>query len=413
MIKAEQDRLYPKLPDILSISMVTISVFILCYSFLVPVVPILAFLGMWLPLALYKRQFILKPSKDMALMLAFPFTCFISFLWSDYTGRSLYTGTQFLTMAMCLVIMTRIVRYKSYIQGLSCGISLVLMASLTYAVATLGSSIGALPVSGLFGSKNQLGFVAVVGVLIALLVLFGDFPRLRKVFLGIGTLLLCLISLSLSHSITSIISILFTLGLLMGAWLITRFPIKARGIIVFLILLLISTVSFTIYALDIKPIEAILTAAGKDPTLTGRTYLWEEGINHALNNPVLGHGYDAFWVPFNPPAEKYWDEFGIPGQTGFNFHNLYVETFVTFGGLGLIIICSVILYLVLNGFYLILRDGLNIQTSLFFGLSSLMLARSFSEVEFFGPFGLSTLIIYTMVIRISSYKNQRDILSSN
>jgi len=43
-------------------------------------------------------------------------------------------------------------------------------------------------------------------------------------------------------------------------------------------------------------VALVLEAADKDPTLTGRTDLWELAQGFFAQAPILGHGYDGFWT---------------------------------------------------------------------------------------------------------------------
>jgi exopolysaccharide production protein ExoQ len=75
----------------------------------------------------------------------------------------------------------------------------------------------------------------------------------------------------------------------------------------------------------------------KDPTLTGRTYLWQRAADFIAEKPVLGTGFNAFWVQGNPDAEGMWRFAGIGDRMGFNFHNTMIEMLVNVGWLGVIL----------------------------------------------------------------------------
>jgi exopolysaccharide production protein ExoQ len=74
----------------------------------------------------------------------------------------------------------------------------------------------------------------------------------------------------------------------------------------------------------------------KDPTLTGRTYLWYRAADLIHEHPWLGRGYDAFWIQGDVDSEGLWRYFGIQERGGFTFHNTAVELLVTLGWAGLI-----------------------------------------------------------------------------
>jgi exopolysaccharide production protein ExoQ len=81
--------------------------------------------------------------------------------------------------------------------------------------------------------------------------------------------------------------------------------------------------------------DFILTTTGKDATLTGRTDLWTVALEEWAKHPILGQGYQAFWVVGNPMAEQLWDDFGITAKIGFNFHNTWLSNVVEIGIVGI------------------------------------------------------------------------------
>jgi exopolysaccharide production protein ExoQ len=48
--------------------------------------------------------------------------------------------------------------------------------------------------------------------------------------------------------------------------------------------------------------EVVLTALGKDPTLTGRTALWQAVWSSIMERPWVGYGYGAFWTGWQGPS---------------------------------------------------------------------------------------------------------------
>ena len=96
-------------------------------------------------------------------------------------------------------------------------------------------------------------------------------------------------------------------------------------------------------ALNLGLMDFILGIFGKDSTLTGRTYLWEQGWNAAQKSPILGVGYAAYWVQGFAEAERLWNEFYITTRTGFHFHNTYIEALVELGFVGVALISLIML----------------------------------------------------------------------
>ena len=68
---------------------------------------------------------------------------------------------------------------------------------------------------------------------------------------------------------------------------------------------------------------------GRDPTLTGRTELWEKLLNMGTD-PIIGVGYESFWLGKRLDAmwALYWWQ---PNQA----HNGYIEVYLNFGFVGI------------------------------------------------------------------------------
>jgi exopolysaccharide production protein ExoQ len=90
-------------------------------------------------------------------------------------------------------------------------------------------------------------------------------------------------------------------------------------------------------------IEIGASVFDKDPTLTGRTYLWYRAADLIQEKPMLGRGYYAFWLQGNIDAEGLWRYFGIQERGGFTFHNTLVDILVTLGWVGALVIAATLL----------------------------------------------------------------------
>ena len=80
--------------------------------------------------------------------------------------------------------------------------------------------------------------------------------------------------------------------------------------------------------------DMLITALGREATLTGRMELWEDVLSFNIN-PVVGVGFESFWL--GPRAEwlanKHWWR---PNQA----HNGYLETYLNLGTLGVILLAA-------------------------------------------------------------------------
>jgi len=131
----------------------------------------------------------------------------------------------------------------------------------------------------------------------------------------------------------------------------------------------------------------------KDPTLTGRTYLWHRAGDLIREKPMLGRGFDAFWVQGNIDAEGLWRYFGIEERGGFTFHNTAVELLVTLGWTGLILTAAVAL---IGAVFLVRKfvERPSIALVCWISLFLYQFARTPIETIGIAPFYFSTVLAF-------------------
>jgi O-antigen ligase len=78
--------------------------------------------------------------------------------------------------------------------------------------------------------------------------------------------------------------------------------------------------------------EAVIEGVGRDTTLTGRTEIWSTALG-LVSNPVLGAGFETFWLGNRLLAM--WAAFPVflPNQA----HNGYIEMYLNLGAVGLVL----------------------------------------------------------------------------
>ena len=140
----------------------------------------------------------------------------------------------------------------------------------------------------------MIGLFSEVGILASLINLFIKQRVIWKFVYAVMPLGICMVSLYLSKSASSVLTLVLTLAVVVVAACIAKLPRVMR---------MITLIGVTVLALLVAAVGAmydaqdlILHSMGKDHTLTGRTYLWEQGMKNGMLYPVLGHGYQAFWV---------------------------------------------------------------------------------------------------------------------
>ncbi len=378
---------------------VAISFFVFAYSSRFGQISILAYYGVWfLPVLVDYRRALGSYGKYLWIF-SFALFCFVSAFWSPAFGVSLRTAIQYLTHVVCALIAMRIVSADNLCKGAMIGVGLVLIYSILFGNYLFDSMDGTFGFVGAFSSKNQLGFFASLGIFFcyASLLVF----RLRGLWLPvIGVVaLLAAYCLSASQSATSVITTIGIVALCIGMQSFMVFSPKHRRM--FFAAAVVMGVGAVAGALQFGAMDAILGVFGKDSTLTGRTYLWQQGIAIAQQSPYFGIGYQGFWVPGFADAERLWDDFGITGKSGFHFHNTYIETTVETGIAGVLLLIFVLLTMLTGHLKRLLTYNSAPDSLLLFGISALLLIRSFVEIDIINPYQVGSFLFYFTAGRLA------------
>ena len=393
------------LPEVPATAMVALTTIIVAHSNLIGFIAIIAFYLLWLPQIFLRPRLILnKPGISLFILLP-SLICTYSFFWSQVPQRSLYFGLQFVSMVICSIIIARCCSINSLVRGLVIGSALILVASISSGHYHQDYFTGELSLFGYFGSKNQVGLYADISILSSLLILFNG-TKPEKFFLALPAIAISCIALVLCRSAGSLAALLLTIAAFTALFAFTKLksPLRQITFAFMLLSIIIATIFIHVHSVDLS--GAALNSMGKDSTLTGRTYLWGEGIKAALQRPILGYGYSAFWAPGMPLAERYWAEFGIPDRTGFHFHNLLIQTQVDIGIFGLISIIGILIGNLFGAIRHCLRNGLTYVGGYTFIVATLFGIRCFVEVDFLGQYNTGTLMVFSVLPILSVYASR-------
>ena len=179
------------------------------------------------------------------------------------------------------------------------GIAAVLSVVFSVALPAYGvhSDVHAGAWRGIYPQKNTLGQVMVLGTVV-FMVLRPSLGRWRWV--GTCGAALCAALVLASTSKTALV-VLASMGLLAVLFRSLRWHFTLA--VPFLIACVMVGGSTALW-LAAKA-EGLLTAMGKDPTLTGRTPMWGVVWEMITRRAALGYGYSAFWMPGpNSPARE-------------------------------------------------------------------------------------------------------------
>jgi exopolysaccharide production protein ExoQ len=377
---------------------VAISVFAFAYSTNFGKILILAYYAVWLPLILVDYRRLSRHLSSAWLPLLFAaYICF-SVFWSHAPSITARAAIQYLSHILCAYIAARTISVRTLIVGSLIGIFFVLLYSLRVGGYAYDSFDETYNFVGAFGSKNQVGFFGSLGIFFYI-VFLAFFRRDRISLIWTAPIgLLSAYMLVIAHSATSMASLPAALGIV--AMLAMSKVLSRRYRRVLFAVGACALVGGVMAALNLGLLDFVLGIFGKDSTLTGRTYLWEQGWHAAQQFPILGYGYAAYWVQGFAEAERLWAEFFITTRTGFHFHNTYIETLVELGFVGVTLISLVIL----RAFYghlsnVIFRDW-RVDSVVLAGAVGLMLIRSFFEVEILGPYFMASFVVYYSLFQL-------------
>lgn len=127
------------------------------------------------------------------------------------------------------------------------------------------------------------------------------------------------------NSMTSICA----LSMASGVMLLSSKPAFRRRIAL-VHLLVAGALLSTMYALFFQSSGDLIQSLGRNPTLTGRTDIWNLVLSMP-NNRLLGVGYESFWL--GARLQKVWNT--IQGLRLNESHNGYIEVLITLGWIGL------------------------------------------------------------------------------
>jgi exopolysaccharide production protein ExoQ len=151
-----------------------------------------------------------------------------------------------------------------------------------------------------------------------------------------------------------------------------------------------------ILQLDLK--EELLTALGKDSTLTGRTYLWEIAQRIMAERPLTGMGGEGFWRPEFGQANSIVQYFDYERFTGFSFHNSYYENGVNYGYPGFYATIFLATWGVVSTALTWLRNQ-TIVNATFLVFACAIVLRTNSEIDLCGEFSGTAVILFIAASR--------------
>ena len=276
------------------------------------------------------KLFVYVATRDKLLLLLVVLAM-ISVLWSFDPGFTIRRS--FALVGTTLIGIYFAMRYSlgEQLRLLAWAFGIAALLSLLFALAVPSIGISSKVESpgawlGIFDHKNTLGSRMALGALVFLLVGLST-RRYRKLAWASLGLSVGLILLSASQS--SLV-IFLTLPFLLGVYSMLRRP-YTLAVPLSITLMLLGGSAATWLLINL---ETVLTALGRDVTLTGRTELWDAVWEMIWRSPWLGYGYNAFWMGWEGPSASVWI---ATGARHLHSHNGFLDLWLELGLVGIVV----------------------------------------------------------------------------
>lgn len=261
----------------------------------------------------------------------------LSVLWSTDPGLTLRRSFAFLATSALGVYLAARFETRTLLKILAVTFGMIAVLSALFAVALphlgldRGDHAGAW--RGVYNQKNNLAQMMALGTIVFLLL---RRQLMKRRWVAVAGAALCGGVMVMTTSATAPAMVLVLVAMVP----VLR-TVRYRSHVI------VPTMAATVAAVGIAAAlffrfrDEILVAIGKDPTLTGRTPMWEAVLDMVERRPFLGYGYSAFWTDREGPAGEVWRAIG---WTTPNAHSGYLDLLLQLGliGMGIFLIGALV-----------------------------------------------------------------------
>ncbi|WP_192497218.1 O-antigen ligase family protein [Gulosibacter chungangensis] len=275
----------------------------------------------------------------IGLPLALALFATTSVLWASNQTASVSGAFSLILYTVLAVHIVASIDIERAVLGISTGFKCIITASLATAVLSPSAAFvndayqgGAF--EGIATHRNFMGY------LLCLAALFFAYQAATRTTSRFRSALWFIVSFGMVLWTQSVTSAVMTILWSVVLWLtlrILRAPSKWQGIKVSS-LILAATTAGIIAMLNFTDIAMQL---GRDPTLTGRTRIWDAAITYVQSNPLIGEGWASVWGPDDPAGQAISSAIGF---RAFHAHNGYLNTALQVGwiGLGILLLALIV-----------------------------------------------------------------------
>jgi O-antigen ligase len=242
-----------------------------------------------------RRQLVLRVAGRMKLITAFPLLALLLFPVSQQATRTissalvLYGGVLLMYYIAATHTLDQVLEQLLVLGIVTISSSIVFAVALPqYGLDNMGGHATAW--KGVFSAKNALGDLALFFLTVA--VSYRGRNSLLRVLRALQ-ILSCFVAIAFSQAATAWLLTAVYVAYLAVMKSLHRFRKRDYVVIAaaMLTLFLLAAADTVIFRPDF-----MLTLLGKDSSLTGRTQIWAAVLHAISQRPVLGYGYQAFWL---------------------------------------------------------------------------------------------------------------------
>jgi O-antigen ligase len=244
--------------------------------------------------AMQRQKAVLKLGMRMKLITGFPLLALLLAPLSQMPTRTISSGGLLLGGVLLLCYIMSRYSFDQMLEIMLVLGTATMVASIVFALALpqygldlMGGHADAW--KGIFNAKNYLGNMALFFLTMA--VSYCGRTRFLRIVRG-SQIVFCLTAIAFSRAATAYLLTAVYIVLWLMLTTLRRFSKKD-----YFVLCLLLMMSFCAAIAVVVIWHGLLFALlGKDMTLTGRTEIWRAVLDSIARRPLLGYGYQAFWL---------------------------------------------------------------------------------------------------------------------
>jgi len=251
-------------------------------------------------------------------------------------------------------------------------------------------------IQGLVGNANNLGFLALLGVIVFAILLADRSLRRRWAITG---LVLSAVTIFLTRSATVTVALVGVIVVAVAILALRRAATPRARLVTGSIIIAVTGLG-AIAAVLLR--DRLLDLLGKSSDLTGRLGIWDAVIALGQQRPVAGWGWVSYWVPWASP----FDELAFRnGVRQLQAHNAWIDVWFQLGVIGLVVFAALVISTVVRSWSLAVDrpqhvpehgDAYRATTLLPILVLAALIVQSAAESRILVEYGWAFLVVFAV-----------------